>query len=134
MRQRPGKGNAIFLTLEDEKAVANVIFWQRNFERFRPIVMGSKFVRVTGKLQSELDVIHIVAERIEDLTPGLSSCWKKLRLSAESAGAGGSGMQQMEKERDSLGPFVRKNAPVRQDIGVLTREAGSVMPKGRNFQ
>ena len=36
VRQRPGKGNAIFLTLEDEKAVANIIIWPRMFERFRP--------------------------------------------------------------------------------------------------
>ena len=63
VRQRPGKGNAIFLTLEDEKGVANVIIWSRMFERFRPIIMGSKFVRVSGRLQSESDVIHIVAER-----------------------------------------------------------------------
>ncbi len=64
VRQRPGKGNAIFLTLEDEKGIANIIVWARMFERFRPIIMGSKFVRVSGKLQSESDVIHIVAERL----------------------------------------------------------------------
>ena len=73
VRQRPGKGNAIFLTLEDEKAIANVIIWARRFERFRPIVMGSKFIRVTGKLQTESGVIHIVAERMEDLTPWLTA-------------------------------------------------------------
>ncbi|WP_245482814.1 error-prone DNA polymerase, partial [Mesorhizobium sp. M7A.F.Ca.ET.027.03.2.1] len=58
VRQRPGKGNAIFLTLEDDKAVANVIFWQRTFDRYRPIVMGARFVKVTGKLQSESGVVH----------------------------------------------------------------------------
>jgi error-prone DNA polymerase len=72
VRQRPGKGNAIFLTLEDEKSVANIILWPRTFEKFRPIVMGSKFIRVEGKLQSESDVVHIVADRITDLTPWLA--------------------------------------------------------------
>ena len=78
VRQRPGKGNAIFLTLEDDKAVANVIFWERTFNRYRPIVMGARFVRVTGKLQSESDVIHIVAEKIEDLTPWLTVLLEKV--------------------------------------------------------
>lgn len=73
VRQRPGNGKAIFLTLEDEKTVANIIFWERVFHRFRSVIMGARFVRVTGKLQCESDVIHIVADRIEDLTPWLSS-------------------------------------------------------------
>ena len=50
VRQRPGKGNAIFLTLEDDKAVANIIVWQRDFKRLLPVIMSSKFVRVTGRL------------------------------------------------------------------------------------
>ncbi|TGW04441.1 error-prone DNA polymerase, partial [Mesorhizobium sp. M2D.F.Ca.ET.145.01.1.1] len=78
VRQRPGKGNAIFLTLEDDKAVANVIFWERTFTRFRPIVMGARFVKVTGKLQSESGVVHIVAEKIEDLTPWLTVLLEKV--------------------------------------------------------
>lgn len=106
VRQRPGKGNAIFLTLEDDKAVANVIFWERTFTRFRPIVMGARFVKVTGKLQSESDVIHIVAEKIEDLTP-----WLTVLL-------------------EEMTPAV----PVRPDIAALSDKAERVMPKGRNFQ
>lgn len=109
VRQRPGKGNAIFLTLEDEQAVANVIFWQRTFARYRPIVMGARFVRVTGKLQSESDVIHIVAEKIEDLTPWLATL--------------------LEEKSDA--PVVRND---RRDIATLSGKAERVMPKGRNFQ
>jgi error-prone DNA polymerase len=129
VRQRPGKGNAIFLTLEDEQAVANIIIWQRDFERLRPVIMGSKFVRVTGKLQAESGVIHIVAERIEDLTPWLAV----LLEGATPAGEGlPAAMEQPEENR--IRPFIRKNAPIRQDMEMLTREAGNVMPKGRNFQ
>lgn len=104
VRQRPGKGNAIFLTLEDDKAVANVIFWERTFTRFRPIVMGARFVKVTGKLQSESDVIHIVAEKIEDLTPWLTVLLEEMTPAA------------------------------RPDIATLSDKAERVMPKGRNFQ
>lgn len=112
VRQRPGKGNAIFLTLEDDKAVANVIFWERTFTRFRPIVMGARFVKVSGKLQSESGVIHIVAEKVEDLTPWLTVLLEKV-----------SGASQ---------PVLR-DTPV-GDLATLSEEAESVMPKGRNFQ
>ena len=80
VRQRPGKGNAIFLTLEDDKGIANIIVWQRDFERLLPVIMSSKFVRVTGKLQSESNVVHIVAETIEDLTPWLSALLEEVSV------------------------------------------------------
>ena len=69
VRQRPGTGNAIFLTLEDETAVANAILWPRVFEEYRPVIMGARMISVTGMLQNEQGVIHIVAEHFEDLTP-----------------------------------------------------------------
>ena len=72
VRQRPGTAKGvIFMTLEDETGIANVIVWPKAFERLRAIVLGARFVAVTGKLQSELGVIHIVAERMDDLTPML---------------------------------------------------------------
>ena len=72
VRQRPGTaGGVIFMTLEDETGVANIIVWPKVFERLRAIVLGARFVAVTGKLQSEQGVIHIVAERMNDLTPML---------------------------------------------------------------
>jgi error-prone DNA polymerase len=69
VRQRPGTGNAIFMTLEDETGVANAILWPRTFEQYRPVIMGSRLVSVTGVLQNEKGVIHIVAEQFEDLSP-----------------------------------------------------------------
>ena len=132
VRQRPGKGNAIFLTLEDDKAVANIIFWERTFTRFRPIVMGARFVRVTGKLQSESGVVHIVAEKVEDLTPWLTVLLEKVGAaslpdagSQEHAGAG---------NLDRAGRPTIGNTPTGQDMATLSEEAESVMPKGRNFQ
>ncbi|MFC0192367.1 error-prone DNA polymerase [Aureimonas pseudogalii] len=73
IRQRPGSAKGtIFMTIEDEGGIANVIVWPATFERFRPVVLGARFVRVRGRLQSERDVIHVVAESIEDLSPLLS--------------------------------------------------------------
>jgi error-prone DNA polymerase len=69
VRQRPGKGNVTFLTLEDETGIANAIIWQRIFERQRRIILASAMVAITGTLQREGKVIHIVTDRLEDLTP-----------------------------------------------------------------
>ena len=72
VRQRPGTAKGvIFMTLEDETGVANIIVWPKAFERLRAIVIGARFVAVTGKLQNESGVIHLIAERMEDLTPML---------------------------------------------------------------
>ena len=68
-RQRPGSANGVvFMTIEDETAVANVIVWPKVFERLRPIVLGARYVAVIGRVQEESGVIHVVAEQLEDLT------------------------------------------------------------------
>ena len=72
VRQRPGTAQGvIFMTLEDEGGIANLIVWPKAFERLRAIVIGARFVVATGKLQSESGVIHLIVERMEDLTPML---------------------------------------------------------------
>ena len=69
VRQRPGKGNAIFVTLEDETGVANIIMWARTFERFRREVMAARLMQVEGELQrSREGVLHVMASRIIDRT------------------------------------------------------------------
>jgi len=69
IRQRPGKGNVTFITLEDETGIANIILWQRKFEVQRRIVMGAAMIAVKGQMQKEGEVIHVVADRLEDMTP-----------------------------------------------------------------
>jgi error-prone DNA polymerase len=69
IRQRPGSANGvIFLTLEDESAVANVIVWPDKFERYRPEVLGGRLLLVRGQVQNEQNVVHVVAEEIVDST------------------------------------------------------------------
>ena len=66
-RQRPGTASGvIFLTLEDETGVSNVVVWNKVYERFRRTVMGGRLLKVTGKLQREGVVVHVIAETIED--------------------------------------------------------------------
>ena len=70
-RQRPGSAKGVvFMTIEDESAVANVIVWPKVFERVRPVVLGARYVAVSGRVQAESGVIHVVADELEDLT-----CW-----------------------------------------------------------
>ncbi len=72
-RQRPGSAKGVvFMTIEDESAVANVIVWPRTFERVRPVVLGARYVAVSGQVQSESGVIHVIAEQLEDLTHWLA--------------------------------------------------------------
>ncbi|HWK66193.1 MAG TPA: error-prone DNA polymerase [Rhizobiaceae bacterium] len=125
VRQRPGNGNAIFLTLEDEQAVANIIIWPRVFDRFRPMVMGGRFLRVDGRLQSESGVIHIVADRIEDLTHWLGDLSEQARF-VQGLAERGAG--------DSATRLAAKPVAVVGDYDELARAPGKVMPKGRNFQ
>ncbi|KEO61108.1 error-prone DNA polymerase [Thioclava indica] len=73
-RQRPGTASGvIFLTLEDETGVSNIVVWPKVYERFRRIVMGGRLLRVTGQLQREGIVVHLIAEQIEDLSARISS-------------------------------------------------------------
>ena len=74
VRQRPGNGNAIFVTLEDESGVVNVVIWARLFERFRREVMSARLMLVEGRVQrSPEGVTHLMAHRIIDRSADLVS-------------------------------------------------------------
>ena len=69
LRQRPGTAKGvIFLTLEDETGVVNVIVWRALYEKFRRAVISGRMLRVTGRLQRENGVTHVLAETIEDIS------------------------------------------------------------------
>ena len=72
-RQRPGTASGvIFLTLEDETGVSNVVVWRKIYEQNRRAVMGGRLLRITGHLQREGIVVHLIAHQIEDLSYKLS--------------------------------------------------------------
>jgi len=67
IRQRPGKGNALFITLEDETGITNVLLWARDFERYRREVMAARLMEVEGEIQrSKEGVMHVIARRVFD--------------------------------------------------------------------
>ena len=69
VRQRPGTAKGvIFVALEDETGVSNVIVWPKVLDTSRRIILSARLMRVTGKLQREGIVTHIVADKVEDLS------------------------------------------------------------------
>ena len=141
VRQRPGSAKGvIFMTLEDETGVANVIVWPKVFERYRALVLGSRLVRVSGRLQNEMGVIHVVADRIEDLTPLLAEI--------ETEGIGDEGLANADevrrpvveirekiKPRSRLAGLLKEVPQLRRDFEAMKRgeQSAKVLPKGRNF-
>lgn len=124
IRQRPGSAKGvIFATLEDETGVANIIIWPKVFEQYRRIVLSARFLGVAGKLQREGEVIHIVADRLVDLTPALG------RLSDYHA--------EMDEARARADEVKRSPADARgisqARRAALNARMDAILPKGRNF-
>ncbi|MSO64384.1 MAG: error-prone DNA polymerase [Alphaproteobacteria bacterium] len=71
-RQRPGTASGvIFMTLEDETGVANIVVWPTMFDRYRRTVLQSRLLGVTGKVEREGIVIHVIASHLVDLSGAL---------------------------------------------------------------
>ena len=124
VRQRPGTASGvIFLTLEDETGIANVVIWNRVYKNFRRVLLGSRLLAVQGKLQKvgkeENVVVHVVAERL-------------IGLNDELQLLGG-----IESDFDgAMAPAdqVRKPGHDPRDAIAAGRDPRSVMPEGRNFR
>jgi error-prone DNA polymerase len=64
-RQRPGTASGVvFMTLEDETGVVNVIVWPKVYEKYRAVVLTESLLGVTGHLQNEQGVVHLIAEKL----------------------------------------------------------------------
>ncbi|MBM3503309.1 MAG: error-prone DNA polymerase [Alphaproteobacteria bacterium] len=71
-RQRPGTASGvIFMTLEDDTGVANIVVWPTMFERYRRTVLQSRLLGVSGKVEREGIVIHVIANKLVDLSGAL---------------------------------------------------------------
>jgi error-prone DNA polymerase len=73
VRQRPGTAKGVvFITLEDEVGVCNIVVWRKVLDKYRAIVMGARLLLVRGRIERAGEIIHVVAGRIEDRTGWLS--------------------------------------------------------------
>ncbi|MBU6374005.1 MAG: error-prone DNA polymerase [Alphaproteobacteria bacterium] len=120
VRQRPGNGNAIFVTLEDETGIVNLVIWARTFETFRREIMGARLLLVDGKLQrSPEGVVHLMAERLVDRSADLA------RLSEAHAAK-----VQLTRADEFLHPQPPRQHQLRR--GSHPRDA-RILPKSRDF-
>ncbi|MHB1369988.1 MAG: error-prone DNA polymerase [Pseudomonadaceae bacterium] len=72
-RQRPQTASGVvFVTLEDEFGLINVVVWQHLAERQRPVLLQSQLLQVDGHLESAHGVRHVIAGRLRDLSALLS--------------------------------------------------------------
>lgn len=73
VRQRPGTGKAIFITIEDETGIVNALLWASDFEKQRRAVMASRLAVIEGEIQrSKENVVHLMASRVIDATAMLT--------------------------------------------------------------
>jgi len=64
-RQRPGTAKGVvFMTLEDETGFVNIVVWEKVYRQFELIAKTASFLGVTGKLQAQSGVTHLVAEKL----------------------------------------------------------------------
>ena len=74
IRQRPGKGNAVFITIEDETGIVNALLWARDMEKQRRAVMSARLMVIEGEIQRSAEgVVHLMVHRVLDRSAMLSS-------------------------------------------------------------
>ncbi len=127
VRQRPGTAkNVIFATLEDETGIANIIIWDRVFQRNRRAVLGSRLLAVRGQLQREGLVTHLVAASFIDLTSHLTAL-------ANGHDLGDAVLARADEGRNGPPPYDRRETGERRRLEALERQARAALPSGRNF-
>lgn len=122
VRQRPGSSGVVFITLEDEFAVANIVVWPQVLERFRAAVMGARLLLVKGRVQRSDDIIHVVANTLEDRTDWLLRLMEDRLLSPPLARADHVARPIQGSRDPSRDPVARHPRQVR------------IMPKTRDFR
>ena len=74
VRQKPGSAKGVmFITIEDETGVANLVIWPSLYEKQRRVILTASMLRVDGRIQREGEVVHVVAHRLHDLSEALAS-------------------------------------------------------------
>ena len=160
VRQRPGSAKGVvFMTLEDETDIGNVIVWPKIFDQYRSIVMSARLVRVKGKLQKSDGITHLIAHSLDDATPMLAAITEQGLFAANQQGSqstsdfdigGLANADEVKRPIEDTRQVVNSKTKVLQllkdksrEANIMkmptsksispTQEAAKVMPKGRNF-
>ncbi|MCJ8055038.1 error-prone DNA polymerase [Shinella curvata] len=87
VRQQPGSAKGvIFVTIEDETGIANLVVWRKVFLAYRPIVMGAPMIGVKGYIQREGEVVHLVVQHLTDLSADFATIGRRGAAAGNDAG------------------------------------------------
>jgi error-prone DNA polymerase len=135
VRQRPGKGNAIFITIEDETGVTNVVLWARQFERFRREVMAARLMLVEGRVQrSPEGVVHLMATRIVDRSADLDRLWASEPSRHVITRPGLTPADEGATLSPSVSPAAAARTPMPPSNSSYHPRNRRVLPRSRDFQ
>jgi error-prone DNA polymerase len=123
VRQRPGTASGIcFITVEDETGIANLVVFQKLFDKYRKEIVTSRLLMVEGRLQREGEVTHVVAKRCYDMSWLLEKLvtpeGEVLQISTLSRADEKDGDRQPVKSKKTQAKVVQ----------------GEIFPSGRNFK
>ncbi|THK37049.1 DNA polymerase III subunit alpha [Ensifer sp. MPMI2T] len=131
VRQRPGSAKGVmFITLEDETGIANLVVWAKVFEANRRAVLSASMMAVRGRIQREGDVVHLVAQRITDLSADLASVGSRDAAFPLPHGRGD------QVRNGGAGPDPRELPPKglrTRDIYIQDLHIDTIKVKSRNF-
>jgi error-prone DNA polymerase len=132
VRQRPGSAKGVlFVTLEDETGIGNLVIWPKVFEANRRTLMSAGMLAVRGRIQREGAVVHLVAQRITDLSADLASVGARDAAFPLPHGRGD------QVRNGGSGPDPREMPPRAFRGRDLTKNYGhisQIVVKGRNFR
>ena len=112
VRQRPASANGItFLTIEDETGGANLIVWPQLYERFRRVVISARLLGCIGRVQHEGTVIHVVAERLENLSAWLKGIGEADAPFQMPKGRGDEAISASPDQRQKKEPSLKIQSP-----------------------
>ena len=75
----------MFITIEDETGIANLVVWPAVFEKQRRIILSASMISAYGRIQRAGEVVHLVVHRLRDLSGALASVGMRARLAAPAA-------------------------------------------------
>jgi len=132
VRQRPGSAKGVmFITIEDETGVVNLVIWTKVFEKYRRIILSSGMFSVLGKIQREGDVVHLVARQLRDWSKELSSVGNRDAAMPDPHGSGD------EVTHGGSGPDPRELPPKglrTRDIYIPDLHIDTLKVKARDFR
>jgi len=132
VRQMPGSAKGImFITIEDETGIANLVIWPKRYESQRRVILSARMMAAQGRIQREGEVVHLVAHRLTDLSEALASIGERdanILLPHESAD---------ELHHGNLGPDPRVLPPKElsmRGIHIPDLHIGAIKLKTRDFR